>query len=329
MIRKFFASIIVFLILIVAPIFSLFYALLDSYLSPDFYTDEKVIEEVHDALTTYLGVAMEEGIRQQTGEDLVDGEEITEQVGNLVSSETLLETSEDIMSQLTQVPLPDMIEIDVTTIKENLPEVMTTLLEGYVDNLQDCTEEEEAALLESGGEDFPTCIPSLFDKEAIMGQLDAVDLSSYTDSIPDRTALDLSVIPQEARTVIEVIIQQNTLLKAGMLATYLILVALVALIIWKPLKSVLKWTGNAFFWSAIPLAVTHLMIKSSGELSIPNIAENAGIDPEILQESLASMMAFIGFVTEKMMWHGIIFSSIGAVLFIAGIIVKAPKEESK
>ncbi len=317
--RKFFAGIMLFIILLIAPVISFIYAGLETYLSPNFYTDEVVISEIYDTLTSYVENNIENAM--QTEEDsMFDPHEITDQMETILPKESLAGITEDLVAQLMQEPLPETITVDLSVIKENLPQVMNNVMTDMVYEMEECPEKTIADFDLEGGE-MITCIPSGVSQEELIKGLE-IENTSMFDDMPDETEIDLTVLPDKVRDVMELVIQNNTQLKAALLATYFLLVMLMALIIFKPFSSVLKWIGNAFFWSGLPLAIINLTIDGTMNTMIPRIAEETpDMSVEMIEESMATVMVLIKLLTDRVQLHGIILTAAGAVFILVGIII--------
>lgn len=325
MIRKFFAGSIMLAILVIAPALSFAYAILGTYLNLNFYTNKNVVENVYEVITSYMATSINYGAMQQSGEDIIDEEEIEAQLKELISTEDLMEITTSIVNQLKQEPLPETLEINISGIKEHLPEISAALMQNLVENLEPCTAEQEVAFtMES--ETMPMCIPSMYTKEDIQAEIKTFSSPEVFDAIPNTKEIDLSQIPLETRYLIGFVIQKNSILRIGIAVIYLLLIGLMGLVIFKPADSVLKWIGNGFFWSALPLALINPTIAVALDIAAKSVSATEGIDMATTQKTLEFINTFISFVTANVMWQGIIFTIIGLVLFILGAFVIKNKE---
>ena len=309
----------------IAPALSFAYAILGTYLNLNFYANKDVVENVYEVITSYVATSINYGAMQQSGEDIIDEEEIEAQLKELISTEDLMKITTSIVDQLKQEPLPETIKIDISSIKEKLPAISAALMQNLVENLESCTAEQEATLA-TETENIPMCIPSTYTKEDLQAEIETLASPEAFDAIPNTKEIDLSQIPLETRYLIEFVIQKNFLLRIGLAVTYLLLIGLMGLIVFKPMNSVLRWVGNGFFWSALPLAVINPTIGVALDIAAKNVSTTEGVDTETMQKTLEFINTFISFVTTNVMWQGIIFTVLGLVLFVLGAFVIKNKE---
>ncbi|EKD63569.1 MAG: hypothetical protein ACD_51C00253G0005, partial [uncultured bacterium] len=144
----------------------------------------------------------------------------------------------------------------------------------------------------------------------------------------DEYKINTEGISPEAATIIRLIINKNAALRGLIITVYIILLALVGLIIFKPIKNVCWWIGNTLFWGALPMALINVTIFETIDLVLPKIAEqNPQVDLESMQGGIEIVQTFIRFVTDKMFWHGIILCVPGIILLALGIFL--PKKLKK
>lgn len=328
MLKKLFASLIVLVVLPLTLVLSLLYGLFETYLDPDFYQDEETIDQIYSGVAdlmvgTLSSTEMEAG---KTLGDYVDVEEIIENIQELLPAESIVEITGSVIDQIDQIPMPDEIVIDISEIKEKLPEAASETMVSYIDGLETCTAEQEAIF---GTEEmpFPTCIPSFLTKDDVMSMVGAEEFSVMFDDFPNDYKVAIGEVTPELEIAIQVVLNQNWLIKAAIIALYVVLLALIALIIFRPVESVLFWIGNTLFWGALPMACMDLTMQQSTEKIIPLIAQyNSAINMEQINSGLQMFTLVTGFVTEKMFVHGIVLCSTGIALWIIGLIIKLKKK---
>lgn len=315
MIRKIFASLILLLILILAPLLSIICAAFETYLNPNFYQNDKVINNIYDATISYGSSTISAYFAQSGNPDLFSEKEIKEQLQKLITLETFSDLNKNFFSQITQYPLPNQITIDLSEIKETLPTAIKEVVTEYVDKLAPCTTEEITA------NGIPTCLPEGTTQEEAINSLSGIESSDTYKNIPPQLSLDLSVIPAQSKMLIELVIQKNTLIRGFLIGLFLLPIALMGLIIFKPLKSVLRWVANAFFWAGLPLIFMNLTIEGTIRAAVFGIAtQNPNLDLTRYEPTIQFVITFIKLLTDKMVFHGTVMVITGTVLFIVSFI---------
>lgn len=326
MIRKTFASLLLLLILILAPLLSILYATFETYLNPNFYQDEKIINYVYDSIISYGSSTMSAYIAQSGNPDLLTEDEIKEKLQKLITFEIFSELNKDFFIQITKTPLPDQVTIDLTEIKETLPTAVKEIVTEYIGKLKPCTE-AEIATMTSG---IPTCLPEGTIQDEIIPSLTDIESSDIYKNIPSQLNLNLNVIPAQSKMLIELVIQKNTLIRGILIGIFLLLIALMGLIIFKPIKSVLRWVANAFFWSGLPLIFMNMTIEGTVKAVTHQIAaQNPNIDLTLYEQTIQFAITFIKFLTDKMVFHGTVMVILGAVLFIISFIIPKKDDDIK
>ena len=325
MIRKIFASLLLLLILITAPLLSLLYAIFETYLNPNFYQDEIIANEIYDTSLSFISM----NLAQNETLNSFTEEEIKEKLKQLLPIETLLEIDKSIFDQITKEPLPDEIIIDLTEIKETLPATTTEIIEDYANGLEPCntTNDQNVSVISVTEGGIPTCLPLGTTKEQLINSFDNSDV--YKD-IPSQLSLDLNVIPAQPRMLLEFIIQNNTLIRVILIGLFLLPTILIGLIIFKPAKSVLRWIANAFFWVGLPLVFMNLTIEGTVKAVLFQFAgQNPDINLTQIDKTMQFVLTFIKFITDKIVIHGIILTAIGSVLFIISFLIPKKNDELK
>ena len=326
--RKLLAGFILFLVLLIVPAISFVYAALETYANPNFYTDEDIISEIYDTLAEYIAANIGDIIKTENadGSSLMDPQKIASQIEEILPKDAAIDLTQDVIDQLMQEPLPDVITVDLSVIKENMPQVAEAILGDMVSEMEECPEKSMADFDIEGGE-MITCIPSDLDREDLLEEL-AVDPDIFA-SMPEKTEIDLTVLPEKARNTIQLLVQNNKRLRIGILAIYFLLVTLIGLIIWRPLASVLKWVGNALFWSGLPLAIINLTIDGTMKMLLLKIAqETPEVSVETLEKSLVTAMTFIKLLTDRVEMHGIILTVAGAIMLIIGFVLTRTNDDN-
>lgn len=320
MIRKFFASLVVLIVLILAPILSLLYAALDTYLNPNFYQDEAVIEEVYELAAGYMEEAMAIG-QEEMDIQAIDTELLVDSIRDVLPPEDIVTINTSVIDQLSQDPLPDELSIDLGNIKEKLPEAFTTVMSSYMENLELCTEEEQAMLAEDP-EAQVACIPEGMDKEEFIAAMEEMDPNEMMKDFPEEYLIDMSNASPETTYIIQLFMNSNSLLKGIILAVYFVLVGLVALIIFKPAKSVMKWVGNTLFWSGLPLALIKPTMGQGVEAIMPRFTDQLpAMEAEQMMEGIKVLQGVLSFITDRMFWHGMILVVVGFALWLIGFLM--------
>ena len=329
MIRNIFASIILLFILLITPLLSMLCAAFETYLNPDFYQKEEVLEETYDAAISYGSAILQTYIAQSGNPDLFTENEIKEQLEKLITLETFSDINKDLFSQISQSPLPDQIIMDLTKIKETLPEAIREVANEYVEKLEPCTE-EELMNISTGIQTVPTCIPEGISKEEITNSIAGIESSDTYKNIPPQLSFDLSTLPAQPKMLIEFMIQKNNLIRAILIALFVIPTLLMGLIIFKPFKSVLRWIGNAFFWGGLPLLFMNMTIDGTVKVVTTNIAaQNPNIDLTQYEQTTQFITTIIKFLTGNMVFHGIVMVSIGVALFILSLLISRKNDDIK
>ncbi len=314
-IKNFFASVLVLIILILTPTLSLLLATFETYLDTQFYLREDVIGEVYDATTELASQKITMLLEQEFAELPFTKDEIASQIEKIIPQDTFSDLSNSIINQISISPLPETINIDISGIKENLPKALHETVETYVDELPTCTV-DQLTNMEEGS--MPICIPEGISKEEIINAF-GMDESAF-EQLPNEFNINLSVIPQEGKYIIEFVIQKNNLIEGVIIGIYFVMLALLALIVFRPLKAILMWLANAMFWGGLPLALMNLTIDQTITVVMPKIAESQGVDITAIQDTMDFVIVFMKFMTDKMVLHGIILSGVG--LFITSLLLK-------
>jgi hypothetical protein len=327
MIRRIFASLLLLLVLITTPLLSFLYATFETYLNPDFYQNEDVVNKIYDKSLSFIST----NLAQNENLKIFTEEEINEQLKQILPIETLLELNKSIFDQITKEPLPNEIIVDLTEIKEALPLSITEIIENYTNKLEPCTEEEIANMVNQQGENgIPTCLPPDMTKEQVINSLNDIQSSDSYKNIPSQLNLNLNAIPAQPRMLMGFIIHNNTLIRGILIGLFLLQIILIGLIIFKPIKSVLRWVANAFFWTGLPLALMNLTIEGTVKAVLFQFAgQNPNINLTQADQTMQFVLTFIKLMTDKIVIHGIILTVIGIVLFIISFLIHTKNDELK
>jgi len=323
MIRKILAT---FLILVIAPVIfalSVMYAVFDTYLNPLFYTDEAAVEQIYDVVIEVVASTLEEAQEEQ-GMEIIEGDRLKELLADTFPPETIVDFNKSIIDQISRKPLPEEIKIDISEIKTKLPVAMSEVITSVIDQLEPCTPDQEAAFTEGATEgDMPMCIPSAMSKGDMTAFLGVENLEEMANQLPDDYIITLGENADQYGTLIHLVIYQNKVFKNMIIGLCIAFIAVIALVIWKPLESVLRWAGATLLISALPMIILNSALRVFFT-TIPAIL--SGESAEITAKSaanLADMMQIVaGFLTERIFWHGAVLGAIGLAFLLISIFVK-------
>lgn len=316
-IKNFFASVLVLIILIITPVLSLLLATFETYLNVNFYLKETVIDEAYNATIELASQKIVTLLEQEFTDLPFTKDEIKTQIENFIPQDIFIELNSSVINQINTSPLPETININISQIKENLPVSLRETIKKYTDNLPTCTT-DQLTNIEEGS--IPTCIPDGISKEEIVNAF-SMDESAF-EQLPNEFEINLNTVPQKGRYIIEFIIQKNNLIRGMIIGIYFVMLMLLTLIVFRPVKAILIWLANAMFWGGLPLALINTTIDQTTTIILPKITESQKIDITSIQDTMDFVIVFMKFVTDKMVMHGIILSGIGLTLFITGLLLK-------
>lgn len=316
-IKNFLASLLVLIILILTPLLSMLLATFETYLNVNFYLKEAVVNEAYTATIELASQRIVTLFEQEFTDLPFTKDEIKTQIKNIMPQDIFTDLSGSIINQISTSPLPETINIDISEIKENLPKALRETVETYVNKLSTCTADQLANMTDGS---IPTCIPEGTSKEEIVNAF-SMDESAF-EQLPNEFTANLNAIPQEGKYIIGFVIQKNNLIKGVIIGIYFVMLALLTLTVFKPLKAIFMWLANAMFWGGLPLAFINLTIDQTITVVLPKITESQGVDITAVQDTMDFIIVFMKFMTDKMVVHGTILSGVGLALFITGLLLK-------
>lgn len=226
--RKTIALIFLLLLVFVTIPVALLTAITRTYLNPNFYETTRFRETVYEAVTQEFA----ERILSKSPEIKLyfNIEEIDAMLQQAVTPETVNETIDDVFEQLASEPFPERVTISTTEIRKNIPEIIETL---------------------------STKVPG--NKTEIEAEL----TTQLESAIPEEIHLSTEAIHSKNRTALLLILNNNDLILRGFMALITGFVALIGLIIWRPLRVVCAWLGATLAVDGFSLLAWTLIIRKS------------------------------------------------------------------
>ncbi|MEK7524129.1 MAG: hypothetical protein AAB588_03805 [Patescibacteria group bacterium] len=296
MIRKIFASLTLFVFLIVMPSLLIVESIIVTFFNESF-VKEKVIPE------TFVPVA--DFYAQQFAQEPSDAALFSQRIQQTFPRDVYHRLMGDVVTAFFQTlghktASGQPIVLDLTVLRADLKEILPQV----VKNLPTCNISEEKS------ESFRFCKPKNFPPEK---NFEATAASMIEKEIPRTFTLGKEGEPlRKPFYGLAAAKRYLTIFTSG---TFVILLGILGLIIWRPLTSVLKWLGSALMGLTLILGVFVASLHRLPEL----------LNMEMPKNQLALFTLLLDYPLWKLELWAIFLGLLGLILFLFGILIKSQK----
>lgn len=289
MIRKFFAFVILLFFVFVLPPLLILFGIGETFLNES-YLRQRVIPESFDVITGILS----EQFSRKPSEIKLFKERITQAV-----------TRERYTVILQSVILrEDTLELDFSLLRSELRKALPEIAKGF----PKCEPTEDST------REFRFCKPAEFSDGV---KFESLVTNILEKQLPERISFKKSATgaDSEVALLLRSVILTKRFLPIITMATGFILLGLVALVIFSPMASVLKWTGAAVLSLTLMMAIYLISISRLPELLS---------FPELLTLSQIELFTFLsGHLFVKLKFWTFLLGAFGILLFGSGIVVQS------
>lgn len=289
MIRNFFAFVILLLFIFVLPPLLILFGIGKTFLNES-YIRQRVIPESFEVVTGILS----EQFSRKPSEIKLFKERITRAV-----------TRERYMVLLQSVILrEDMLELDFSLLKSELRNALPDIAKGFppCESTEDITRE------------FRFCKPTEFSGET---KFESLVMNILEKQLPEQISFRkfTTGADSEVALLLRSVILTKRFLPIIAIMTGSILLGLIALIIFSPMASVLKWTGAAMLSLVLMMAIFLVSV-----LRLPELLSF----PELLTPGQIELFTFLsGHLFVKLKSWTFLLGAFGILLFGSGIVVQS------
>lgn len=324
-VRKIFASLLVFVFVLVAlPTFFVF-ALGRTFLEPQFY-GEGVVSPTYQLLLN--AVADNVYTKNPIIQKYFKEEDIRKVVAETVPLELFRSSMKDFANDLEQIKTqPDHpLTFDLKPYRPNLEKVAQRLAIHLFQALPACKSNELPEFNEDG---IATCVPGGTNYDVVAGPLSKQFETGVLNSLPD--TVDLSLARDENGSTFTYVLSSVENVKFYGIAALMVLIVLIAFVLYRPFTIIIRYEGIAFLFSGF---LGFLMSVTLGEIPVwfvQNYSEKNVAVVKALGGDLVLVKYFqqiFSSFTAELQKISFVFLALGAVLlFVYFFFLRNEKKE--
>lgn len=311
-IRRIFAALLVFLFVAVSTAAFLVFAVSNTFLRPSFYE-----KELKDAGYAFLVDATVESIEKADGPiaEYFIREELQAQVEE-VFPEALFERTMQELIQEVQTLREDPerpLTFQLSMYRESLLTLAHNLSFKIFQQLPACPPEE----LPDTRSGIPSCVPADADYSAVSGPLTRQFEKDIYAAIPEQGEFNLkSLFGESAVGIVQFFAGLDTI-KMVFYLILLGLLALMALLIYRPFTAILMGEGVAFLMSGVVGLIVGYALMLMPQMSLIEMRGHA------LYDSILSLInIMVGFFTSEIQKGALVFLATGIILLTVRYFIK-------
>lgn len=348
--RKFIAGILLFFFSIILPFVLLGFVIKATFLSPDFYEQtlkkSQFFNKIMDldlidlAQKTYMKNVQDESAQRAL---ILFAPAIQKSVSEKYLETTSAKIFENFLPYITKKSSNLDLTIDLKEIKENFINNTGNAILEYYKSLPACTSAEAAKILYSHAE--PSCQIQGISPETFVDQYRIPLSEQIQASFPEKVNL-LELGDTEGDTLTPQEIKQKNLASLENLRnTYLIfkqvsiiaavieiiLLGLVALLLFKSLRSLFRFIGNGLFWPMLPPTLIATLIIYYAPQNIQTTLQQSDTflkdsDPVLVAPIIDLILTLVKEFAGKLLFFSLPILVVGIALFAASFFL--PRQPS-
>jgi len=319
MLRKSIAAFFVFIFaLFTIPTF-LIRGITGTYVNPQFY-QTKVVDRSYELLVNYIS---RQSVANSDIALYLNSDEIREILMKSFTVDQVREVTINVVDQLnalTDRRRDNKIVINLEPLKENIPIFADELSKVIATNIPDCPSIEDLDIedIDKLSTGVPECVTPFTLREDLAPRIKR-ELDKYLNNeIPGEFTIDFAAAGDENVVQIWQIILTLDYIQFMLPLSLLIILLFIALLVYKPITSVMKYLGSALMLGGISAAIVAQLISQ-----FPNMLINSENFPELLSSELADMFELynfiLGFLVAKMTQFSIYFVGVGVLVILTSL----------
>lgn len=307
MIRKFIVSLLVLIFINYAVFIVLIFNLDRTYLNERFYYGQ-VSEKIAQLLISSNTSAVYTENTDTNNKSPISKEEFAELLKVVFSPDFVYLTIQDVLKKLKTYDLNEKFAISFNYIKENSHVFTENFAKKLLEKMPKC--EIQSVNTEQN------CIPKGADKKEVIEKLQQDIEKQMFDYLPAEIVIDESPTTKEFLQYLSLVYNDLSIIKIFLVSSAIFMLIVIALILFRPLKTIAHWEGHTLLFSGITLIITAFSVQRL-------ILTTNSINPYITKEMTDTISFFSQFLINDFYFAGTSLVIPGLLLYLTSFLLKA------